>query len=147
MPDDSGAGWWPLIGAFGGVPDFSGLTFTINRSQFLVGNIINAVVSFLIGLSASSEWEAALLYRNAQPFGVRDPIFQRDVAFYVFQLPLWRRGLGWLLVVLVLALGLTALVYFLGRVLVLTSRGPVITARARLSFLTLVTSSSPRILT
>jgi uncharacterized membrane protein (UPF0182 family) len=99
---------------------------------------VAAVVSFLIGLSASSEWEAALLYRNAQPFGVRDPIFQRDVAFYVFQLPLWRRGLGWLLVILVLALGLTALVYFLGRVLVLTSRGPVITARARAHLLLLL---------
>ena len=53
---------------------------------------VGAVVSFLVGLSASSEWQAVLLYRNAQPFGVTDPLFQRDVAFYVFQLPLWRRG-------------------------------------------------------
>ena len=79
-----------------------------------------------------------LLYRNAQPFGVTDPLFQRDVAFYVFQLPLWRRGLGWILAVLVLSLALTALVYFLGRVLVLTARGPVITARARAHLLGLL---------
>jgi large conductance mechanosensitive channel len=38
----------PLMGVFGGVPNFSALTFTINRSQFLVGNIIYAIVSFLI---------------------------------------------------------------------------------------------------
>lgn len=38
----------PLIGAFGGVPDFSGLTFTINNSQFRYGTFINAVLSFLI---------------------------------------------------------------------------------------------------
>jgi len=38
----------PLIGVFGGNPDFSALSFTINGSQFLIGNFINAVLSFLI---------------------------------------------------------------------------------------------------
>jgi large conductance mechanosensitive channel len=38
----------PLIAAIGGQPDFSGLTFTVNKSQFLYGDFINAVVSFLI---------------------------------------------------------------------------------------------------
>lgn len=38
----------PLIGVFGGTPDFSALTFTINGSQFLIGNFINATLSFLI---------------------------------------------------------------------------------------------------
>ncbi len=38
----------PLIGAFGGIPDFSALVFTINNSQFGIGAFINAVISFLI---------------------------------------------------------------------------------------------------
>lgn len=38
----------PLIGAIGGKPDFSGLTFTINNSRFLYGDFINAVISFLL---------------------------------------------------------------------------------------------------
>ncbi len=38
----------PLIGAIGGQPDFSGLTFTINDSKFLYGDFINALVAFLI---------------------------------------------------------------------------------------------------
>lgn len=38
----------PLIAALIGKPDFSGLTFTINNSQFLYGDFINAVVSFLL---------------------------------------------------------------------------------------------------
>jgi len=37
----------PLIGAFGGTPDFSGIYFTINNSKFMVGDFINAIVSFL----------------------------------------------------------------------------------------------------
>lgn len=38
----------PLIGALGGQPDFSGLSFTINNSKFLYGEFINALISFLI---------------------------------------------------------------------------------------------------
>src|SRR5260221_6453281 len=38
----------PLIGAFGGVPDFSALFFTVNGSKFLIGDFINAVLSFVI---------------------------------------------------------------------------------------------------
>ena len=38
----------PLLAAFGGQPDFSALTFTVNGSQFMYGSFINAVVAFLI---------------------------------------------------------------------------------------------------
>ncbi len=38
----------PLIAAFGGQPDFSALKFTINRSQFLYGDFLNAVISFVL---------------------------------------------------------------------------------------------------
>lgn len=38
----------PLIGAIGGQPDFSAITFTVNGSVFAIGEFINALVSFLI---------------------------------------------------------------------------------------------------
>jgi len=38
----------PLIAAIVGKPDFSAITFTINGSKFLIGDFINAVVSFLL---------------------------------------------------------------------------------------------------
>ena len=38
----------PLIGAIVGTPDFSALVLTINGSQFLIGDFINALVSFLL---------------------------------------------------------------------------------------------------
>src|SRR5688572_33292131 len=38
----------PLIGAFGGVPDFSELAFTFNGSRFAVGEFINALLAFII---------------------------------------------------------------------------------------------------
>ncbi|MFA5413775.1 MAG: large conductance mechanosensitive channel protein MscL [Patescibacteria group bacterium] len=38
----------PLIGAIAKVPDFSGLYFTLNGSKFLYGELINALISFLL---------------------------------------------------------------------------------------------------
>ena len=38
----------PLIGAVFGKPDFSALVLTINGSEFLIGDFINAVVSFVL---------------------------------------------------------------------------------------------------
>jgi large conductance mechanosensitive channel len=38
----------PLIGAVVGAPDFSGLVMTVNGSRFLIGDFVNAVVSFVL---------------------------------------------------------------------------------------------------
>lgn len=38
----------PLIAAIGGKPDFSNLVFTMNRSRFMYGDFLNALISFLI---------------------------------------------------------------------------------------------------
>jgi large conductance mechanosensitive channel len=37
----------PLIGAFGGTPDFSRIFFEVNKSKFMVGDFINSLISFL----------------------------------------------------------------------------------------------------
>jgi large conductance mechanosensitive channel len=38
----------PLIGAIGGQPDFSTLTFTINNSKFFYGDFFNALIAFVL---------------------------------------------------------------------------------------------------
>jgi large conductance mechanosensitive channel len=38
----------PLLGIFGGVPEFSGLYFEINESRFLYGQFIDALIAFLM---------------------------------------------------------------------------------------------------
>ena len=38
----------PIIGVFGGIPDFSEWYFTVNNSRFAIGEFINALLSFLI---------------------------------------------------------------------------------------------------
>jgi len=62
-------------------------------------------------LSASASWLDVLEYLHQTPFGVTDPIFGRDVAFYVFTLPVLELGRGLLLVVVLLSLLASAGVY------------------------------------
>jgi len=38
----------PLIAAIGGQPDFSTLYFTVNKSKFMYGEFINAILAFVI---------------------------------------------------------------------------------------------------
>ncbi len=42
----------PFIAAIARVPDFSGLVFTVNESEFKIGHFLNALISFLL-VSAS----------------------------------------------------------------------------------------------
>ena len=42
----------PLIAAIVGKPDFSAIQFEINGSKFLVGNFLNATISFLLVAAA-----------------------------------------------------------------------------------------------
>jgi uncharacterized membrane protein (UPF0182 family) len=68
-----------------------------------------AAVALIAGYNASRHWVALLQYLHAEPFGTTDPLFGRDVGFYVFALPVYRwvtDGLfGWLVVI---ALGAAA---------------------------------------
>ena len=38
----------PLIAAIGGKPDFAALSFTINKSHFLYGAFLNALITFVV---------------------------------------------------------------------------------------------------
>jgi large conductance mechanosensitive channel len=38
----------PILGVFGGLPDFAAWAFTINGSMFLIGDFINALLSFVV---------------------------------------------------------------------------------------------------
>ncbi|MBI3635968.1 MAG: UPF0182 family protein [Candidatus Rokubacteria bacterium] len=99
--------------------------------------IVLALISFASGGRASTHWETVLGYFNAVPFGISDPLFGRDLAFYVFVLPFWRMITGWGTALAAGTLVLTVAVYILQRSLVLTSRGPRLATGARSHLLVL----------
>jgi len=47
------------------------------------------VISLIAGLIASGKYPWYLRSLNPTPFSLTDPVFQKDIAFYVFQLPWW----------------------------------------------------------
>ncbi|MGA9291537.1 MAG: UPF0182 family protein [Ignavibacteriaceae bacterium] len=71
--------------------------------------------SLIMGLQASGSWETFLKFLHASKFGVADPIFAKDVGFYVFHLPLYDFLQGWyLFCVVIVSIGVAAS-YFMDR--------------------------------
>jgi uncharacterized membrane protein (UPF0182 family) len=75
-----------------------------------IASAIAMVLSALIALYASSQWETWVTWQHSASFGQADPVLGRDVSFYVFTLPLFDliRGIAQTLVILA-ALGAGAL--------------------------------------
>lgn len=69
-----------------------------NFIPFKVKTYIMVLFAFFIGLSASNKWFVWLQFFNQAPFSIREPIFAKDAAFYVFSLPflnaLWNFALA-----------------------------------------------------
>jgi uncharacterized membrane protein (UPF0182 family) len=99
--------------------------------------VVLALIALASGLRASAQWEILLRFSNAVPFRVTDPLFGRDLGFFVFTLPFWRLVHGWATALVVGTLVLTLAVYVLQRSLVLTARGPRLAGGARTHLLVL----------
>jgi len=59
------------------------------------------VVSAMVGLEAATHWQEWLMYHHWTPFGATDPVFHRDIGFYVFRLPFLSYIYNWLFFALV----------------------------------------------
>lgn len=78
----------------------------------LVG-LIAALLSVLFSLGQIGGWETWLLWLRGGSFGETDPLFGRDIGFYLFTLPAWRSLFGSATALLVLAGMLSAAVFWL----------------------------------
>lgn len=72
------------------------------------------IISLFTGITVSALWETILKYINQVPFGVTDPIFGRDVGFYVFSLPFYNLLLNVAIFLFLLTMVLSFLPYLLG---------------------------------
>jgi uncharacterized membrane protein (UPF0182 family) len=75
--------------------------------------LIIFLFSIIMGSTASDSWMTILQFLHRSPFGVPDPIFHKDVGFYVFALPLYLFLRGWYLSMLFLVLVAVALSYYI----------------------------------
>lgn len=70
------------------------------------------IVSIMVALAAATYWKEWLMYSNATPFHKVDPVFGKDIGFYVFSLPFIQYIYGWLFFTLVVATIASAAIHY-----------------------------------
>ncbi|MGH2705397.1 MAG: UPF0182 family protein [Actinomycetota bacterium] len=73
----------------------------------------SGVLALLFGLGSTPLWDRFVLAVNQVAFGTVDPVFGKDIGFFVFRLPLYRFLSGWLLSMLVVVTLLVAAAHYL----------------------------------
>ena len=107
------------------------------RRPRAVWGAISVLVAVPFGLGAVSHWNEWIFFQNSRSFGVDDRLFERDVGFYVFELPFLAFVTNWLFSALVLVLVITAVAHYLNGGIRLQVMGPRVSAgvKAHLSVL------------
>lgn len=92
---------------------------------------IAVLTGLIAGLNASGQWQTWLLFVHRQSFGVTDPLYHKDVGFYVFTLPFASFVVTWLLVSLFVILIVTSLLHFFNGGIRTTRRTPRVAPRVK----------------
>ena len=80
-------------------------TFNLSFMAFIL------IASFFIASKGSLEWDTVLRYLYQKPFGSTDPIFHKDMGFFVFSLPFYVFIRGGLMILFLFAMLLTVIWY------------------------------------
>ena len=107
------------------------LRAALKKRRKLVRALLAIVLGGLIGLPAAAQWEQWLLFRNNQKFGVVDPLFNKDIGFYVFQLPFFEFLVAWAFGALVLISIVIAFLHYINGSIRLQGTDERVTAQAK----------------
>lgn len=97
-----------LAGRFSRVED---LRLNVRLAGFKVFGILALLSGLIAGFALSTGWETYLKFLNSVPFNKMDPVFAKDLAFYVFKLPFYDLVLNYSLGIVVAGLALVGGVY------------------------------------
>jgi uncharacterized membrane protein (UPF0182 family) len=97
------------------------------------------IISLFVGMGAASKWDTVLRFLHRSSFGVTDPLFESDIGYYVFALPLFIFLRNWLMGILVIAGLIAVMIYVYGGRIRLLGRSLFVSAPARRHLLVLFT--------
>ncbi|MDA2930179.1 UPF0182 family protein [Acidobacteria bacterium AH-259-O06] len=80
-------------------------------SWLSVGTV--ALISLFVAAGVARQWDSILRFLSAVPFDRLDPIFQKDLSFFVFTLPVLHFIQKWLLEALIVVTLMVAVLYYL----------------------------------
>lgn len=90
-----------------------GLTVVILINPQFWLSAIALFISLLFGFVLSSHWDKVLQYFHPTSFNRTDPLFEQDISFYVFTLPIWKLLEFWLVGLFLYGIAAVGLIYLL----------------------------------
>ena len=75
---------------------------------------VAGIMALVSAAAWSGSWNTILLFANGGDFGATDPNFNRDIGFYIFDLPFWRFLQGWAVATVIAILLLSLAAYAAG---------------------------------
>ncbi|MBO4547674.1 MAG: UPF0182 family protein, partial [Abditibacteriota bacterium] len=98
--------------AFADMPTLGKIGRLLRRATGLFIFAVSIIISVAIGLQATVHWNDFLFFMHPTSFGQTDPVFHRDIGFYVFTFPFIKYLYGWLFGSLAFSAILTAVFYY-----------------------------------
>jgi uncharacterized protein len=71
------------------------------------------ILSLIVGSQALGQWQNWIFFRNGVNFGTKDPVWHKDVGYFVFKLPFENFLVHWALVALIVIFLVTVLSHYL----------------------------------
>ncbi len=87
------------------------VTLEFHGEPLKIPHLVDFGIAIFAALTVKNYWGSMLFYLNSSDFGIKDPIFGMDAAFYTFQLPFLRIILGSLLAAVLISLAIAAFAY------------------------------------
>lgn len=94
------------------INNFPWVQYVNKKAVTVISFLISLFFAYALGSAMSGDWIILQKFLNPTVFGVKDPIFLKDIGFYVFQLPFYQ-FIYKLLIWLVLLAGLLTLSIYL----------------------------------
>ncbi len=79
------------------------------KKYFLLSNLVISILG--AGATATTQWYKIIQFTNAVPFGEVDPIFNKDISFYVFKLPLVQSLFSTAISLIIILVLITVIIY------------------------------------
>lgn len=96
--------------------------------------IASAFVAYVLSAWGSSIWEVYLKFKNSIPFNIADPLFSKDVSFYVFKLPFIKAVYELFFISIVFSFVISAALYFLRKNILILEKGVRVSESAKKHF-------------
>jgi len=106
----------PVVSPWGSTGDQTLTALLARLSQRLPMHSLVAggalVLAALIALGEAGNWDVALRFIRQAPYGQSDPLYGKDIGFYLFSLPAYVALKNWMLLTLVLSAFVAGAVYW-----------------------------------